>query len=128
MWYEISQNKSGGNFDVDINLCHRLFIEAENIEAAIRKAEQLGCYWDGVESGIDCPCCGDRWVKPYSEIEFPINAINWDRKRIVFTTIEEYAQNLANEFGWTLPDARLFFANGSVKAIEREVPSQAPID
>lgn len=21
----------------------------------------MGCYWNGVSAGIDCPCCGDRW-------------------------------------------------------------------
>ena len=61
MFYEFDQNNSGGHFVVDDKLCHRLFIEADTREEATEKAEELGCYWDGVDKGIDCPCCGDRW-------------------------------------------------------------------
>lgn len=63
MFYELTQNNSGGYFIVDEKVCHRLFIEATSEEEAIRKAESLGCYWDGVENGNDCSCCGDRWSK-----------------------------------------------------------------
>lgn len=61
MFYGFNQNNSGGHFVVDDSLCHRLFIEADDKDEAISKAEELGCYWDGVDKGIDCPCCGDRW-------------------------------------------------------------------
>lgn len=111
-WYEFSQNNSGGIFTVDEKLCHRLFIEACTYEEAKQKALDMGVYFDGCDSGMDCPCCGDRWSDWEDKHEFPHS---WDGK-ITFTTIEEYAQHLANEFGWTKPDARLFFKNG--KTIE----------
>ena len=38
-FYEFDQNNSGGVFKVDDKLCHRLFIEAENANQAIKKAE-----------------------------------------------------------------------------------------
>lgn len=60
-WYNFTQNNSGGYFDVDDKVCNRLFIEAESFDDAIKKAEELGCYWYGVNKGIDCPCCGNRW-------------------------------------------------------------------
>jgi hypothetical protein len=60
-FYELTQNNSGGSFDLDEKLCHRLYIEAEDVEAAVKVAKSLGCYWNGVEEGIDCSCCGDRW-------------------------------------------------------------------
>lgn len=66
-FYEFSQNNSGGSFHVDDKVCHRLFIEADNKCGAVDKAEELGCYWDGVSKGIDCPCCGDRWDKDFIE-------------------------------------------------------------
>ena len=45
-FYELSQNNTGGSFDVDETLCHRLIIEADTYEEAVAKAEDLGCYWD----------------------------------------------------------------------------------
>ena len=46
MFYTYRQNNSYGVFD--------------------EKAENIGLYFDGVEKGRDCPCCGDRWHKAYS--------------------------------------------------------------
>lgn len=157
-WYCFDQNNSGGSFDVDDKVCHRLFIEAESFVDAVEKAEELGCYWDGVGKGIDCPCCGDRWSKwsddpvdierynndgykvgvydgiyakaetrwgkkygKYEVIEEP----TWQEKysireyvgRIRFRNIEEYAQFMADKYGWTTPDARIYYNDGSVKEI-----------
>lgn len=61
MFFLFSQNNSGGYFVETDELCHRLFIEADSEQDAIDKAEDLGCYWNGVAKGKDCPCCGDRW-------------------------------------------------------------------
>ena len=60
-FYDVTQSNPGGSFDVDANLCHRLFIESNSENEADKIAENLGCYWNGVEDGRDCPCCGDRW-------------------------------------------------------------------
>lgn len=105
-WYLFDQNNSGGSFVVNDLLCHRLFIEASSKEEACNKAEGFGVYFDGYG---DCPCCGNRWSSP-TELEFPIDCRKsvWG---IVFLTVEEYAQFLANEYGWTDPDARIFHAN-----------------
>jgi len=69
MFYEIGQNNTGGSFDENDKLCHRLIIEADNENEVYDIAENLGCYWDGVENGIDCPCCGDRWYKGTDKID-----------------------------------------------------------
>lgn len=157
-WYQFDQNNSGGYFDVDDKVCHRLFIEAESFNDAVEKAEEFGCYWDGVDDGIDCPCCGDRWNKwnddpvdiekyntegyevgVYDGIHFDavaqwnkqygkyetIKEPTWEEKygireyagRIRFHNIEEYAQYLAEEYGWTTPDARIYYHDGNVKEI-----------
>jgi len=150
-FYEFEQNNSGGSFVVNERICHRIIIEAETEQQAIQKAEQLGCYWNGVEEGLDCPCCGDRWYSSPSEIninqfkkegypvdvysdydnaeerwfslfgEFPrIEEPKWVTQysskkyvgRIYFENIEQYCQFLANEYGWTTPDIRIFYLDG----------------
>lgn len=157
-WYEFTQNNSGGYFDVDDKVCHRLFIEAESFDDAVEKAENLGCYWDVVSNLIDCPCCGDRWSKwgdkpvdieryntkgytaivydniyddtkdewdhrygKYEAIEEPefktIYSIREYIGKIRFNNIEQYAQFLADEYGWTVPDARIYYHDGNIKEI-----------
>ena len=61
MFYEYNQNNSGGSFDVDKEVCHRVYIEADNKDDAYFIAQSKGIYFDGVSSGRDCGCCGDRW-------------------------------------------------------------------
>lgn len=67
MFYHISQNSSGGSFDFDLDrgITHHVVIEASSVEEAISRAESMGLYWDGVQDGVDCPCCGDRWYPPH---------------------------------------------------------------
>lgn len=150
MFYQFDQNNSGGRFVTDDKLCHRLFIEADTLSEALEKAEELGCYWNGVADGIDCSCCGDRWYEPCSETKVPTSykvggygyesREKWMQKygkytvkeyprsvsgmfgsyyegKISFNSIEEYAQFLADEYGWTIPDIRFFYKNGDVKEI-----------
>ena len=111
MWFNFDQNNSGGSFTVDDQLCHRLFIEADSQEKAEEKAFDMGVYYDGCSDGTDCPCCGDRWYSP-DEVELPAK---FDDE--VYETIEAYAQNLADRYGWTKPDCRIFYADGRVVEI-----------
>lgn len=107
-WYEFTQNNSDGYFVVDKNVCHRMLIEAASFDEAIEKAEKLGCYWGGVNNGLDCPCCEDRWNRYWEEA---INLNNYDGD------IRAYAQDKADNWGWTSPDTRIFYANGTVEEI-----------
>lgn len=116
MFFDFNQNNSGGFFIVNDKVCNRIFIEADNAKEAISKAEELGCYWHGVAAGLDCPCCGDRWYKPFDDdkgISFPYTY----SKRYVFNDIEDYAQFLADNFGWTIPEARIYYKNGEAVEI-----------
>lgn len=157
MFYNFNQNNSGGVFEVNDTVCHQLYIEADSFDEAISKAEELGCYWDGVYKGLDCPCCGDRWscyedaididryktegytVSVYDNIYPDTEKEWWDKYgkyeiveepkyvesfcyrsytgRICFKDIEEYAQYMADKYGWTSPDARIFYKDGTVKEI-----------
>ena len=162
-FYEYSQNNTGGSFVIDDKLCHRLFIEANSSSEADSIAEGLGCYWNGVDEGPDCPCCGDRWygghavsltnISGKQDGIYPVE--EWvDRKKstpeealetlksrysefewvkspalkekygspiiegvVKLNSIEDYAQIVADQFGWTYPDARIFYRDGSVKEI-----------
>lgn len=62
-YYEFSQNNSGGSFDFDeeLGITTRVFIEAYDAVDANHRAERIGIYFDGIDSGQDCACCGDRW-------------------------------------------------------------------
>lgn len=143
MFYEVNQNNSGGSFDVDDKVCHRLFIEANSEKEALEKAEELGCYWYGVAEGIDCPCCGDRWSTYLREISLTFNHYVNDEEDSIekytpyartvgeicvdkngsnyipmeYNSLEEYAQYLADDFGWTSPDVRIYYLDGTVKEI-----------
>ena len=165
LFFEYDQNNTGGSFDVDDKLCHRLIIEAEDNGKADEIAENLGCYWDGVDNGMDCSCCGDRWYSGH-ELNFeemntrwngyeisqwlkessmsekeaveklksqypggtwlvePILEKKYSSKRVVgklkIENVEQYAQVMANLFGWTTPDIRIFYANGDVKEIFKD--------
>lgn len=69
MFYEFRQNNSGGSFRTDLVAGVSIFVSIEAIDYwhAVYKAERIGLYWDGVDRGYDCSCCGDRWSKPWSE-------------------------------------------------------------
>ena len=63
MFYEFSQNNSGGVFDHDEKrgIGHYVIVEADDWNDANDKAERIGIYFDGCANGMDCPCCGNRW-------------------------------------------------------------------
>lgn len=65
--YTYRQNNSFGRFDEDMPI--KMTIIADSKEEADTKAEALGVYFDGVEKGIDCDCCGDRWYRAYRDEE-----------------------------------------------------------
>jgi hypothetical protein len=74
-FYHYRQNNSYGAFDFTDKLTANVVIEADSPDQADKRAEQIGLYFDGCSSGIDCPCCGDRWYRAsgtsYDSYEFP---------------------------------------------------------
>ena len=74
-WYHFRQNNSGGFFytDDERGIGPHVWIEALSPEDANGRAENLGIYFDGVERGNDCECCGDRWdpASSYRSSESP---------------------------------------------------------
>lgn len=67
MFYTFSQNNSGGDFYCNDNLGEYVIIEADDEDDACARAEEIGIYFHGVDSGDDCECCGDRWSRPWED-------------------------------------------------------------
>ena len=63
-FYEFDQNNSGGFFDIDDNVTHRVIIEAHSEDEAISIFEPM---IEGQSSS--CDCCGDRWSLWTREID-----------------------------------------------------------
>jgi hypothetical protein len=65
MFYQYNQNNSGGSFTINEakGIGPVVWIEANSGWEADKIAESKGIYFDGVEQGWDCDCCGDRWIR-----------------------------------------------------------------
>jgi hypothetical protein len=106
MFYEFNQNNSGGRFVVNKKLCQRVIIEADTSLDAVHIAEGLGMYWNGVEKGIDCSCCGDRWC---DDMTYALKTI--DDKRLQYFT---------NTYCHTNPGVRVFMKDGTIKEFYKQ--------
>jgi hypothetical protein len=63
MFYNYRQNNSGGYWIGPKNV----IVEADSSEEADEIAQQNGVYFDGISSGNDCSCCGDRWSRAWDD-------------------------------------------------------------
>tara|TARA_R110000851_G_scaffold125896_3_gene256969 strand:+ start:331 stop:726 length:396 start_codon:yes stop_codon:yes gene_type:complete len=62
MWYKFWQNNSGGGYVGS----HYVIVEADGPDEANELAvKSEAVYFDGVETGRDCECCGDRWERVF---------------------------------------------------------------
>lgn len=67
MYFHFCQNNSGGSFDVDERVAEHVIIEANSADHANEIAEGIGIYFNGVDDGQDCECCGDRWYSVWGK-------------------------------------------------------------
>lgn len=67
MFYTFRQNNSGGSFVFDpvSGISTTVIVEADDLEEAVYRAQRIGLYFNGVDDGSDCGCCGDRWYEPF---------------------------------------------------------------
>lgn len=102
-FYVFDQNNSGGYWDKVLG--YKVIIEAENPRQANKLAEVMGIYFNGVENGEDCECCGDRWceVDEYDAIE-PENLAK---------ELEDIKQHQKD---WEL-SSTIRYANGEIKFV-----------
>jgi hypothetical protein len=140
-FYEYCQNNSGGGFDTDDNLTHRIIVEATSENEAIRIGKNLGIYFNGCDEGLDCDCCGDRWYHPH-EVRLNFGSFSQDEALAVgkeyqgtvcdtakpykdrtkdfhFQNVEEYARFMAERWGYKfddqIPDTRIHYLDGRVQ-------------
>jgi hypothetical protein len=68
-FFHYSQNNSGGGFDYDADdgISNNVIIEADDADHANYRARDIGLYFDGVDKGQDCSCCGDRWYETWRD-------------------------------------------------------------
>jgi len=109
MW---RQNNSGGHFVVDDDLTWRVVIESDDYEQAEIYALGIGVYYDGVDEGRDCRCCGDRWYEG-QELDCEDQ------------TLVEHLQEYADDYGWENPSVIIHYADGTKGTITRAVKNQA---
>lgn len=154
-FYEFTQNNSGGSFDVNENVAHRVIIEANSEEEANKKFETLI-----EDQSSSCPCCGDRWYaegnlldldrlkkdgyetyaythyKEYEKRWFDMYG-HFNRKedpylyvkytikhygaKVYPQTIEQYAEIMAQSYGWTTPDCIIHFSDGKKTLINKKI-------
>lgn len=62
-FFHYRQNNSGGQVVRDNDVDTHVIIEASDALGASLRARDIGIYFDGVYSGLDCDCCGDRWAR-----------------------------------------------------------------
>lgn len=77
-YFWFSQNNSGGSFDRDQErgIDCEVIVEAESAEDANRRAEAIGIYFNGCDSGQDCSCCGDRWYQQWDSEGDPVPSLH----------------------------------------------------
>jgi hypothetical protein len=63
--YHFQQNNSGGRIIINESqgIGPHVWIQATTEKDAIRRAKAIGLYFDGVATGRDCDCCGERLLR-----------------------------------------------------------------
>lgn len=70
MFFTYRQNNSLGVFHADDKVAVYVIIEADGAKEADQRAQDwAGIYFNGCDSGDDCPCCGDRWSEAWDDNE-----------------------------------------------------------
>lgn len=106
MFFMFSQNNSGGSFheDSSVGLGPYVIVEAQDEHHANLRAEGIGIYFNGCDSGQDCSCCGDRWSSTYGKGD--------EVPSVYGTPVEDM------EKGWYRDSVYVHYLNGEMKKID----------
>ena len=64
----------------------------KHLAVADKKITPNEVYFDGVEEGLDCPCCGDRWSR--------LGDWNKKEKIYIYENLEEFEKSKPERFGY----------------------------
>jgi hypothetical protein len=115
MFFTFSQNNSGGGFDFDEKVSEYVIIEADSPELANERAEEIGIYFDGCDSELDCPCCGDRWCRVSNLDGTEVPEIYGKNPQDVKTTFVNFV-NVGGVYCY------VYYKNGTVEEYRKPVP------
>lgn len=122
-FYEFVQNNSGGSFDFDgkAGISHFVIVEADSTEEAVSTAREIGLYFDGVGSGQDCSCCGDRWYEPWEEGTETPEIYAQDVSDGIYSPQDALIQG-----GWMYPkpEGYIHFKDGTIRAVMQTQPEE----
>jgi len=104
-FYRFRQNNSRGMFVINDQVTINVLIEADNADEANNKAEAVGLYFSGCDTGYDCKCCGDRWTR--AEDDDPDNS---DTPTIYGEPLEDHQEDWC-EVGQ--PYVHIYYKDGS---------------
>lgn len=113
-FYTFMQNNSGGVFKNNKNVTEIVIIEANDTADANLRAERIGIYFDGVNAGYDCACCGDRWSEAY---EWGGRDEGTEKPEIYGMSIEDYLNDRFN----SRRSIFVHYKNGTKKEYGRQV-------
>ena len=65
LYYVMRQYPNRGEYEINANVASIVVIQTHDPLKANFIALSKGIYFDGIEKGIDCSCCDDRW-KPFT--------------------------------------------------------------
>ena len=113
-WYGVKEGRDcpccGDRWNKD-------YVKAVNIETINERGYSVSAYRGSLS----------KWKSKYGSyevVEAPTITDGLFGKRcegrIKFRNLVEYIQFLANEYGWTTPDARVYYKDGSIKEIFKE--------
>lgn len=107
-FYHYNQNNPGGITHTTATLADQVIIEADTPAEANTKLIKLGGYFNGVDIGRDCPCCGDRW-DPTSHYDAS------DTPMIYKKTPEEWINHPSSNFGKPGRKVVIHYKDGTTK-------------
>lgn len=116
LYYVMRQYPNRGDYDINANVASIVVIQTHDPLKANFIALSKGIYFDGIEKGIDCSCCDDRW-KPFHTNSKGHNMPMVEHTHLL-TYLEEWVQgndNLRNHPSRTL--AYIYFSDGEKEAI-----------
>lgn len=113
-FFTFRQNNSGGSHT---GPAITVIIEAKSgVEANELAQSKAGLYFNGCDSDIDCPCCGDRWY----EVELGTG----DKVPSIYgkPLSKELKNNLIISWATkSIPSFKVYYKNGKEKVFEYKV-------